>query len=167
MSFSINHETGAKHPYQSQRVCVEWQSPHFCRSTDLTSTGIKACSNSSVDGASVATVVVARGLPNGCARARTSESTTNTARPARTTMTRLMLSPPAMSQRWREDYSASQNSPWSLLTHSPDVQPAPPSAQHAGPNLAPVVQMPWTSQYGNSHCPPLSARSDECVRSKL
>src|ERR1700720_903928 len=133
MSLSINHDIGAKRPYHGQRVCVEWQSPHFCRSTDLTSTGIKACSSSSVDGASVGTMVVALGLPNGWARPRTSKSTTNTARPARTTMTRLTISPPVRSQRWREDHPASRSSLWSLLTHSQVVQLASPSAPPGGP----------------------------------
>src|ERR1700674_3885208 len=166
MSFSINHETGAKRPYHGQRVCVEWQSPHFCRSTDRTSTGIKACSSSSVDGASVATVVVARGLPNGCQRARTGESTTKTARTARTTLRRFTLSPPVRSQRWREGCPVSRSSRWSLLKHSPVVQPASPLALHAGPNPAPVVGTPWTTQYGNSHGAPLSARSGGCARPK-
>src|SRR6202140_3577429 len=113
MSLSINHDTGAKRPYHGQRVWVEWQSPHFCRKTDLTSTGIKACSSSSGDGASVGTMEVALGFPNGCARQKTSEITTNTAKPPRTTMTRLTISPPVRSQRWREDHPASRSSLWS------------------------------------------------------
>ncbi len=78
------------------------------------------------------------GLPNGCARPRRSDIATNTAMPTSTTRTRRTLSPPARSQRWREDYPASCSSLWSLPTHSRVVQPAPPSALHAGLNPARV-----------------------------